>query len=54
VKRSEVELFLAMIEPDDIVEKGPSPLGFIVVALTSGGIVGFLLLELIKLGMIKP
>ena len=54
MKRSEVEFFLAMMEPDDVIEKSPSPVGYILVALTAGGIVGFLLMELIKIGMIVP
>ena len=53
MKRSELEFFLAMIEPE-VIEQKTSPLGYVVVALTAGGIVGFLLLELVKIGMIVP
>ena len=54
MKRSEVEFFLAMMETDDVIEKSPGPVGYILVTLTAGGIVGFLLMELIKIGMIVP
>jgi len=53
MKRNELEFLLAMMEPE-VVEQRSSPLGYVVVALTAGGIVGFLLLELVKIGMITP